>query len=158
MKFKKQKLIVFCLLFFISLAIPPTVFAVVKRTQTLWITVGSVGVDVIPYIMADKKRMFVDFERDNFNYIDYINYKIEYQCDKGTRGIEGTFDPKTAKIYDHYAGRPFFRRELILGTSSNNEYVYHKNVRGVELIVNTVMQDGKIRKFTKILKFPDDQF
>lgn len=143
-------------IFFFSVS---PVSAVLPRTQTLWTTTNEDGVDVIPYVRVDKKALFVDFEDKNFSNIEYIYYNLKYDSDGSIkRGIEGSFVPVASDYFGYYQGRPYFRRELVLGTCSKGVCTYHQKPHNVKLTINTNLLSGKIDQYTKVLSFPDDQF
>jgi len=149
----------FITIFLLILLVSP-VSAVSPRTHTLWTVAGAAsGVNVIPYIRIDKRAMFVDFEDKDFSNVRYIYYKLEYESDGVTkRGIEGSFVPVSGAWYAYYQGKPYFRKELTLGTVSGEIYYYHNNPHDIKLTVNTNMLSGKIEQYTQVLSFPANQF
>jgi hypothetical protein len=155
----KLKIFLLSLLGIALFFVAPRVLAADKRTQTIWTTSGE-GVDLIPYVRVDKKALFVDFEANNFNNIEYIYYNLNYDTDEPgrIRGVKGSFVPSTLGADGFYNGRPYYRRELILGVCSGVICTYHKNPRNVKLTANTKMLSGKVDQYTQVLSIPDDQF
>ena len=133
--------------------------AVSPRTQTVYETTGQ-GVDVIPYVRSDKHAIFVDFEHQNFDNIEYIYYNLNYDTDEPgkIRGVEGSFIPSQKEYSGYYNGKPYFRHELLFGTCSKNVCKYDRGVRNVKLTVNTNYLTGQVDQYTKVLTFPQDQF
>lgn len=128
------------------------------RTNAVWITSGTDGVNVIPYVRVDKKALFVDF--DHFNgTMDYVYYNLNYK-DRATGvlgGIEGSFATSPLPISGNYGGFDYVRQQLVFGTCSKNTCVYN-SPKSVILTVNTHYTGGKIAQVTEVLNFPDNQF
>ena len=78
---------ILAIFFLILLSSPAS--AVFLRTQTFWIASSKDGVDVIPYVRADKKVLFVDFEDKDFSNIKYIYY-ARYNTNK-TKYLKTSF-------------------------------------------------------------------
>lgn len=155
----------------LALALATPVLADELRTQTIWTTSGTGGVDVIPYVRVDKKAVFVDFEADSFDNIDYVYYNMVYETDEpeSKRGVEGTFFPAVTKIFSYYNGRPYYRTGemgvkgeagggLVLGTCSRQVCTYYKNPKSLKLTVTTKYKTGKVLDHTKVITIADDQF
>jgi len=151
---------------FIALGVPlvsaPSANAANQRTFTKWSAIfeAEKGVDVIPYVKADKHGIFVDFEDKDFNDIEYVYYNLNYDTNEKAmkRGVEGSFVPSMLSPTAHYKGNPYYRVELVLGTCSQGVCNYHKGVRNVKLTVNTKMKSGAVEQYTKVLNFSDSQF
>lgn len=136
----------------LSLALP-ALAATTPRSTTIWQTTGDTGVvDVIPYVKADKKGLFVDFESRNFKNVDYIYFNLNYNTnEEGTkRGVEGYFYPRISELKP-YGGAQYIRKEFTFGTCSKNVCKYDRGVRDVKLTVKTHMAIGKVASYTKVL-------
>ncbi len=127
------------------------------RTGTIWMTSGTGGVNVVPYVRSDRRAMFVDFESpDNFNNIQYIYFNLTYNADTMghigiKRGVEGSFIPSQQQPYKSYNGKPYIRKQIYFGTCSNKVCAFDPNVRNVKLQVNTKYASGQVDQYTKVL-------
>ena len=144
--------------FFLFFLMVVPVSAAEPRTSTVWSVTGEDGVDVIPYVRADKKALFVDFEGFT-NEMGYVYYNLNYnqKASNVKGGVEGSFVPSGVPYTGHYNNVPYIRREILFGSCSKNVCIYH-NPKNVTLTVNTQILEGKVAQYTKVLGIADDQF
>ncbi|GEM_PF-2067771 len=141
-----------------SLVAGPALADTDSRTQTIWMSSGTGGADVIPYLNGNKQLMFVDFSSKDFGNIDYVYFNLIYNADSlgnvgVKRGLEGSFVPYY-ETKNSFGGVPYIRKQLLFGTCSNNVCTYDPNVRNVKLTVNTKMHSGQVAQYTKVLTIP----
>lgn len=96
------------------------------------------------YVRSDQKAFFVDFYVDSTGSSTAYYYNLNYDTDEGgtVRGFEGTFTPTGTTITGYDGGRPYVRRELVLGTCSKSVCKYDHNPRSFKLTVKTTPAGG----------------
>jgi hypothetical protein len=141
----------------ITLVFSSTAYAA-PRTTTVWKATSKEGVGITPYVRADKKALFIDFESFLKN-TEYIYYNLNYtNKDNGVKGgVEGSFIPNLETYTGYLNGKPYIRKEILFGSCSRKVCKLHK-VKDVTLTVNTKMKLGKDAQYTTVLHLPDDQF
>lgn len=142
----------------VSLLAGPALADTDPRTQTIWMSSGSGGVDIVPYLNGNKQLMFVDFSSKDFGNIDYVYFNLTYKSDVlgnvgVKRGLEGSFAPYYETKKD-FGGVPYIRKQLLFGTCSKNDCTYDPNVRDIKITVNTKMHSGQVAQYTKVLTVP----
>lgn len=145
-----------------GLALASSVWAATgsTRTATTWQVAGKGGVGVIPYVGADKKYLWVDFEdKKKFDNVEYVYYNLNYTREGDVKGgVEGSFVPADSEYTGYYNGVPYFRKQILFGACSKGVCVYYDKVKDVKITVNTKMKTGKIDQYTQIITIPNDQF
>lgn len=141
-----------------SVLVGPALADTDPRTQTIWMSSGTGGADVIPYLNGNKQLMFVDFSSKDFGNIDYVYFNLTYNADSlgnvgVKRGLEGSFAPYY-ETKNSFGGVAYIRKQLLFGTCSSNVCTYDPNVRNIKLTVNTKMHSGQVAQYTKVLTVP----
>lgn len=108
-------------------------------TSTGWEYTGFRDVVVVPTARSDKKAIYVDFIREDFDDLNPIYYNLTYDTDESEtqRGISANFDASSETIQGYLDKVPYVRVELVLGTCSKGVCNYYNNPRNFELIVKT---------------------
>ncbi len=134
----------------LTISVSPSFAA--PRTGTLYTSKEKgMGVQVIPYVTADKHSVFLDFSATNLSSVEYIKYNLNYDTSKGLRGAEGMKWPLKAE-YKLFKGVPYVRQHILLGTCSKNICSYDSNVKNFRLTVTTKYK-GKAAEQTRVVSF-----
>lgn len=124
------------------------------RTKTKYLSSVKTGVQITPYISADKKNMYIDFE--DFNGVEYVYYSLQYTRSNGVGDmVQGSFIPTKALYSGYFKNKPYIRQSIFFGTCSGNRCIVYK-IKDVKLTVNTKMKNGK--HYSNVITFPNDQF
>lgn len=111
----------------------------------------GMGVQVIPYVTADRHSVFLDFSATNLPSVEYVKYNLNYDTSKGLRGAEGMKWPLKAE-YKQFKGVPYVRQHILLGTCSKNICSYDSEVKNFRLTVTTKYK-GKSLEQTRVVTF-----
>ncbi len=86
----------------------------------------------------NQHKLIVDFESSNLGGLEYIYYNLNYNAgDNGIlRGVEGKFTPDK-KDFRRFAGLPYIRKEILMGTCSKNVCVYDYSPKKVNITVKS---------------------
>lgn len=153
-----KKLAIASVISTLALTFAAAIAIAAPRSSTPWVSTNNDGVSVIPYVRADKKALFVDFENFPAN-TEYVYYNLNYDNrNTGVKnGVEGSFNPTPNMYTGWYGGHPYVRRQLLFGTCSQGVCVYG-HPKNVTLTVNTKLTKGKVSQYSKVIKFPDSLF
>jgi hypothetical protein len=133
------------LLLFVFILFPTIASAAAPRTSTPFKTAsGSGGIDIFPYLGADRTKITVDFQSANLANVEYIKYVLNYGlAGQGTtRGAQGIIVPNPVS-FKYYNRIPYIRQIITLGMCSQNACVYDPSAKNFNITVEFKYKNNK---------------
>jgi len=133
-----KPIIILISLFTLSLIAPPSVLAkkkLVRRVQSTPVPVDTPWIKL--KLRSDKNALLLML--GGMHYADSVNYLLTYDSDPAPQGIESHHTPADGNT----------QKELVFGTCSNTDCIYHQNIADMLFTITIKEKDGplKIQKY-----------